>query len=158
MTTTKKVLIAITVIIGGIILNFTSHNLGDLGNKLMHIIGSILLILGIIFLFISNSGDNKKTKEGWFYEKSLILAALSLSLLSSALLPSISAYAKEPEFNYSVSENNLTGVKTIEMNYNGDELTAYYDTNTCEVTMNDEIVATVSKTKTGYTDNAEPVQ
>lgn len=78
-------------------------------------------------------------------------------MLSSALLPSISAYAKEAEFNYSVSENNLTGVKTIEMNYNGDELTAYYDTNTCEVTMNDEIVATVSKTKTGYTDNAEPV-
>lgn len=64
MTTTKKVLIAITVIIGRIILNFTSHNLGYLGNKLMHIIGSILLILGIIFLFISNSGDNKKTKEG----------------------------------------------------------------------------------------------
>ena len=50
------------VIIGGIMLNFTSHNLGDLGNKLIHITGSILLILGIIFLFISNSRRfSKKT-------------------------------------------------------------------------------------------------
>ena len=62
MTTIKKILIAIMVIIGGIMLNFTSHNLGDLGNKLIHITGSILLILGIIFLFISNSRRfSKKT-------------------------------------------------------------------------------------------------
>ena len=59
MTTTKKLSLILMMLIGGIMLNITSNNLGYSGNKIMQISGSILLISGVIIVIISNSHEKQ---------------------------------------------------------------------------------------------------
>ncbi|NYF23667.1 hypothetical protein [Sporosarcina sp. JAI121] len=54
----KKLLIILSVVIGGFMVSVTSDNLGEQGNKIMHLVGSLLMIGGIIAAFQTNKKRN----------------------------------------------------------------------------------------------------
>ncbi len=47
----KKILIILSVAIGGFMVSVTSDNLGEQGNKIMLLVGGLLLIGAIISIF-----------------------------------------------------------------------------------------------------------
>ncbi|PZX01220.1 hypothetical protein C7437_1216 [Psychrobacillus insolitus] len=50
----KKILMILSVAIGGFMVSVTSDNLGEQGNKIMHLVGILLMIGGIIAVFKTN--------------------------------------------------------------------------------------------------------
>jgi hypothetical protein len=50
----KKILVILSVAIGGFMVSVTSDNLGEQGNKIMHLVGSLLMIGAIIAVFQTN--------------------------------------------------------------------------------------------------------
>ncbi|WP_158233940.1 hypothetical protein [Sporosarcina sp. P34] len=46
----KKVVLILTVALGGVMLSVTIDSLGDQGNKSMHLVGGLLLFMGILTL------------------------------------------------------------------------------------------------------------
>jgi uncharacterized membrane protein len=50
----EKILIILSVAIGGFMVSVTSDNLGEQGNNIMHLVGSLLMIGAIIAVFQTN--------------------------------------------------------------------------------------------------------
>ena len=50
----KKVFIILSIAIGGFMVSLTSDNLGEQGNKIMHLVGSLFMISAIIATFRIN--------------------------------------------------------------------------------------------------------
>ncbi|WP_158231662.1 hypothetical protein [Sporosarcina sp. P18a] len=50
----KKILLILTVALGGVMLSVTIDSLGDQDNNTMHLVGGLLLFMGILTLFQLN--------------------------------------------------------------------------------------------------------
>ncbi|WP_158232397.1 MULTISPECIES: hypothetical protein [unclassified Sporosarcina] len=50
----KKILIILTMVLGGGMFSVTINSLGDQGNKIMHLVGGLLWFVGILTFFQLN--------------------------------------------------------------------------------------------------------